>query len=68
VATVSIVIPNFNHARHLATDVESCFMPDSVPDEVVLVDASTDDSRDVLRELASRCHRLPDRSADWGAL
>ena len=58
-SSLSVIIPNFNHARYLPAVVESCFSQAVQPDEVIVVDdASTDDSRIVLTHLASRFHAL----------
>jgi len=51
--TLSVVIPNFNHADCLAAAVESCYLHGRPADEVVVVDdGSTDDSMHVLERLA----------------
>jgi glycosyltransferase involved in cell wall biosynthesis len=52
--TVSVVIPNYNHARYLAQRIESVLRQSYQDFEVILLDdASTDDSRAVLSQYAS---------------
>ena len=49
---LSIVIPNYNHGKHLRGVVESCFLDGFQDLEVIVVDdASTDDSRRILADL-----------------
>lgn len=56
--TLSVVMPNYNHARYLPTAIEELLTQSRPPDELlVLDDASTDNSLEVLRELAAR-HRV----------
>lgn len=52
--TVSIIVPNYNHARFLRQRLDS-ILAQTYPDfELILLDdASTDESREILREYAS---------------
>ena len=50
--TVSVVVPNFNYARHLRQRVESIWAQQVAIEEIVILDdASTDDSDFVIRQL-----------------
>lgn len=52
---VSVIVPNFNHAKYLRARLDSIYQQDYPHFEVILLDdASTDDSLDVLREFAQR--------------
>ncbi len=52
--TVSVIIPNYNHARFLRQRVESVLRQTYQDFEVILLDdCSTDDSQSILREYAS---------------
>lgn len=54
-APVSIVIANYNYARFLEGSIESALNQDYEDVEVVVVDdASTDDSRDIIKAYGSR--------------
>jgi glycosyltransferase involved in cell wall biosynthesis len=54
-ATVSVIIPNYNYGRFVAAAIESVLAQTVAPDEVLVIDdASTDDSRDVLRLYENR--------------
>jgi glycosyltransferase involved in cell wall biosynthesis len=57
--TVSIIIPNFNYAHYLDERV-SCILNQTFQDfEIILLDdASTDDSKDVIERIASQDHRI----------
>lgn len=58
-ATVTVVIPCFNYARYLPAAVASALdQEDVVVDVVVVDDASTDDSADVARRLATEDPRV----------
>src|SRR5690242_21921320 len=47
--TVSVIIPNYNHARYLPRRIESVLRQSYQDFELILMDdASTDDSREVL--------------------
>lgn len=53
--TVSIIVPNYNHARFLRQRLDTIFAQTYQDFEVILLDdCSTDESRDILREYASR--------------
>ncbi len=48
---VSVIIPNYNHARYLRERIESVLRQDYDDYEVIILDdASTDGSRDIIRE------------------
>jgi glycosyltransferase involved in cell wall biosynthesis len=52
---LSVVLPNFNHARYLTRAVDAIAGQDSPPDEIIVIDdASSDDSREVLLECQRR--------------
>lgn len=52
---VSVIVPNYNHARFLPERLESVLGQTRKPDEVILLDdASGDNSREILREYAER--------------
>lgn len=54
---VSLVVPTYNHARHLAQAVESVLAQDYPHLElIVLDDGSTDDTREVLAPYTGRFH------------
>jgi glycosyltransferase involved in cell wall biosynthesis len=58
-ASLSIVIPNYNHASYLRAAVASCLRPSDAADEVIVVDdASTDSSLAVLQALAAADSRV----------
>lgn len=51
--TLSVVIPNYNHAQFLLTNLRALFAQSVLPDEVIVIDdASTDNSLEVLEEFA----------------
>jgi glycosyltransferase involved in cell wall biosynthesis len=51
--TVSVVVPNYNHARHLVASIGALLAQRRQPDEIILIDdGSTDDSLAVIRLLA----------------
>lgn len=53
---VSVIVPNYNHARFLRRRIESIFAQTFQDFEVILLDdASTDESRAILSERASDC-------------
>jgi glycosyltransferase involved in cell wall biosynthesis len=50
---LSVVMPNFNHGRYLPTSVGALLAQSVQPDEIIVVDdASTDDSLEILDALA----------------
>jgi glycosyltransferase involved in cell wall biosynthesis len=52
---VSVVVPNYNHGAYLKQRLDSIFSQSHRPIEVILLDdASTDNSRDILKEYADR--------------
>jgi len=54
-ATLSVVIPNRNHAAFLPAAIDSVLRQSRPPDEVIVVDdASTDESVELVRALAAR--------------
>jgi glycosyltransferase involved in cell wall biosynthesis len=56
---ISIVLPTFNGSRYLRTAVESCRTQTFTDWELILVDdASTDDTPDLIRELAAQDSRI----------
>ncbi len=57
--TLSVFLPNYNHARYLPVALEAILSQSWPADEVIVVDdASTDDSLDILTTLARRDSRL----------
>ena len=53
--TLSVVLPNYNHGDVIARALEALLHQERRPDEIVVVDdASTDDSRDVIARFAAR--------------
>ncbi len=58
-ASVDVVIPNYNYGRYLRVCIESVLAQDVDELRVLVVDnASTDESRDIAREVASRDSRV----------
>ncbi len=54
-ATLSVVVPNYNHARYLPTALNALLAQSRQPREIVVVDdASTDESRQVIADFAAR--------------
>jgi len=54
-STLSVLIPNYNHARFLPTALDAVFAQSRQPDEVIVIDdASTDESLAVLEDYAAR--------------
>jgi glycosyltransferase involved in cell wall biosynthesis len=53
--TLSIVLPNYNHARHLPRAIEGFLRQTRLPDEfLILDDGSTDDSVEIIESYARR--------------
>jgi glycosyltransferase involved in cell wall biosynthesis len=53
--TLSVVIPNFNHAKYLPRCLNALLSQSVRPDEILIVDdASTDNSVEVIREFAQK--------------
>ena len=53
-ATLSVCIPNYNHARFLGDALTSVFVQDFEPSEILILDdASTDDSWEVIQRLTA---------------
>lgn len=53
--TLSVLMPNYNHARFLPDTLESILAQSRPADEIIVIDdASTDDSLEVLERLATR--------------
>lgn len=51
--TLTVVIPNYNHAQFLLTNLEALFAQSRLPEEVIVIDdASTDNSLEVLEAFA----------------
>ncbi len=54
-ATLSVVLPNYNHGKLIGRAIEALLAQERVPDEIVVVDdGSTDDSVEIIRSLAAR--------------
>jgi glycosyltransferase involved in cell wall biosynthesis len=53
--TLSVVVPNYNHGRYLKAALEAHLVQSTAPCEVIVVDdASTDDSRSIVEDVAAR--------------
>jgi glycosyltransferase involved in cell wall biosynthesis len=54
-STLSIVLPNYNHARHLPRAIEGFLQQTRFPDELLILDdGSTDDSAEIIESYARR--------------
>lgn len=54
-ATISVVVPNYNHAHVLPHAIETLLAQDTPPQEIILIDdASTDNSPTLVLELARK--------------
>lgn len=63
--TISVVMPNYNHAKYLPQAIEEILGQDRPPDEfLILDDASTDHSRSII---ASYAERFPSIRAIYNA-
>jgi glycosyltransferase involved in cell wall biosynthesis len=52
---LSVVLPNYNHAQYLARAIDAIARQERPPDEIIVIDdASTDNSREVLAQCQSR--------------
>ena len=52
--TLSVVLPNYNHAGLIRRAVGALQAADRLPDEILIIDdASTDQSLEVIQELAA---------------
>ena len=57
--SLSVVLPNFNHATHLPKTLESIFSQSLAADEVIVIDdASTDNSLEILQEFRKKHPQL----------
>ena len=53
--TVSVIVPNFNHAEYLPRCLTALIEQSVLPQEIIVIDdASTDDSAQIAREFARR--------------
>jgi glycosyltransferase involved in cell wall biosynthesis len=58
-ATLSAIIPNYNHGRYIGRAVHALLSQERAPDEIIIVDdASTDDSLAIIDELAARSPQI----------
>jgi glycosyltransferase involved in cell wall biosynthesis len=56
---LSVVLPNYNHAQYLARAIDAIAGQDRPPDEIIVIDdASSDDSREVLLQCQRRHSNL----------
>jgi glycosyltransferase involved in cell wall biosynthesis len=56
---LSVVLPNYNHARYLLRAIDAIAAQDNPPDEIIVVDdASTDNSLDILADCQGRYSNL----------
>jgi len=56
---LSVVLPNYNHASYLARAIDAIAKQDQSPNEIIVIDdASTDNSREVLTACQSRYPNL----------
>lgn len=56
---LSVIIPNYNHGNYLPEVIKSCLEEDNLVHEIIIVDdASTDNSLEVLEELQKNYHQL----------
>jgi glycosyltransferase involved in cell wall biosynthesis len=58
-ATLSAIVPNYNHGRYIGRAIEALLSQERVPDEIIIVDdASTDDSLTIIQALAAKSPRI----------
>lgn len=58
-ATLSVVIPNYNHAAYLPHTLDAILAQSRLPDEIIVVDdASTDNSVSIIEEYAAKHSRF----------
>jgi glycosyltransferase involved in cell wall biosynthesis len=58
-ATLSAIVPNYNHGRYIGRAIGALLSQERVPDEIIVVDdASTDDSVAIIETLAARSPRI----------
>lgn len=56
---LSVILPNYNHGRHLAVAIDAIAAQSRSPEEIIAIDdASTDDSRGILAECQNRHSNL----------
>jgi glycosyltransferase involved in cell wall biosynthesis len=54
-STLSVVLPNYNHAKFISRALSALLSQELAPDEIIVIDdGSTDDSISVINEFASR--------------
>jgi glycosyltransferase involved in cell wall biosynthesis len=54
-STLSVVLPNYNHARYLSRALDALLSQDCPAEEIIVVDdCSTDDSRDIIARYAAK--------------
>lgn len=57
--SLSVVFPNFNHARYLPDQLESMLKQSYRPDEIIIIDdASTDDSVNIIEDFMRKEPRI----------
>ena len=55
--TLSVVMPNYNHAQYVAQAIEAIVTQSRSPDEFIIIDdGSTDNSVEIIQEFAHRYH------------
>lgn len=55
-ASLTVILPNYNHSRFLARAISALQRQDLAPSEILIIDdASTDDSVAVIKRLATSC-------------
>jgi len=57
--TISVVMPNYNHAEFISTALDAVFAQEVLPEEIIVVDdGSTDESRALIEQWVSREPRI----------